>query len=200
MTSAPITARLLGLSALLLSACASTDRVPDRLLTLLDDVRAGGAVEIELDRDGAYRDLEAEIAVERVPAPIVSALVASFPGARITGAEREWQGGAWTFELAFRAGGRALQAVIGEDGRLLEVEESIPLVDAPASVVAASMVLLPASTLASVDRVEGPDGVRFHVKRVRDGARYKVVTRADGTVLRAVREIPAEIEIPLLAD
>ena len=62
MTSAPITARLLGLSALLLSACASTDRVPDRLLTLLDDVRAGGAVEIELDRDGAYRDLEAEIA------------------------------------------------------------------------------------------------------------------------------------------
>ena len=97
-------------------------------------------------------------------------------------------------------GGRAIQAVIGEDGRLLETEEPISLVDAPASVIAASMVLLPASTLASVDRVEGPDGIRYHVKRVRDGARYKVVLRADGTVLRAVREIPAEIEIPLLAD
>lgn len=200
MNPAPIIALPLGLAAVLISACASTDRVPGRLLTLLDDVRAGGAVEIELDRDGTYRDLEAEIAVERVPAPVVSALVAAFPGARITGAEREWQDGAWTFELAFRVGGRAIQAVIGEDGRLLETEEPIPLVEAPASVVAASMVLLPASTLASVDRVEGPDGVRYHLKRVRDGARYKVVLRADGTVLRAVREIPAEIEIPLLAD
>ena len=76
MNPAPITALSLGLAAVLLSACASRDRVPDRLLTLLDDVRAGGAVEIELDRDGAYRDLEAEIAVERVPAPIVSALAA----------------------------------------------------------------------------------------------------------------------------
>jgi hypothetical protein len=200
MSPAPTTALPLVLAAGLLPACASTDRVPGRLLTLLDDVRADGAVEIELDRDGTYRDLEAEIAVERVPAPVVSALVAAFPGARITGAEREWQDGAWTFELAFRVGGRAIQAVIGEDGRLLETEEPISLVDAPASVIAASMVLLPASTLASVDRVEGPDGIRYHVKRVRDGARYKVVLRADGTVLRAVREIPAEIEIPLLAD
>ncbi|MEC8494169.1 MAG: hypothetical protein VXZ39_04560 [Planctomycetota bacterium] len=200
MTSAPITARPLGLAAVLLSACTSTDRVPDRLLALLDDARAGGAVEIELDRDGAFRDLEAEISIERVPVPIVSALVTAFPGAHITGAEREWQDGAWTFELGLLVDGRALQAVLDEDGRLLETEEPVPLVDAPASVVAASMVLLPASTLVSVDRVEGPEGVRYHVKRVREGARYKVVTRADGAVLRAVREIPAEIEIPLLAD
>ena len=62
------------------------------------------------------------------------------------------------------------------------------------------MVLLPASTLASVDRVEG-SGRRALPREARSRrARYKVVTRADGTVLRAVREIPAEIEIPLLAD
>lgn len=200
MTTATHTALPLALGAVLLAACSSTDRVPDRLLDLLDQTRADGAVEIELDRDGSYRDLEAEVAVERVPPSIVSALVTAFPGAQVTGAEREYQGGAWTWELAFRARGRALQAVISEDGRVLETEEPIALVDAPASVVAASVVLLPASTLASVDRVEGPEGVSYHVKRVRDGARYKVVTRADGTVLRAVREIRAEIEIPLLAD
>ena len=42
-----------------------------------------------------------------------------------------------------------------------------------------------------------PKERKAHVKKLKDGASYKIVLARDGTVIRKVREARAEIEIPL---
>ncbi len=39
--------------------------------------------------------------------------------------------------------------------------------------------------------------IEFHVKKVADGLRYKILIAPDGTVKQVLREIPAEIEVPI---
>ena len=173
-----------------------TDRVPDRLLTLLDDVRPAAP-----SRSNSTGTAPTAISRRRSPSngfPRPSS-PRSWPRSRAPdhGRRAGVAGRRVAFEPAC-AGGRA--SGCHRRGRAPARGRGVDPARRRARVGRRGLHgPLPASTLASVDRVEGPDGVLFHVKRVQ-WARRQGVTRADGTVLRAVREIPAEIEIPLLAD
>lgn len=187
------------LVALTLAACSGTQswRAPSDLVELYDTGDPAGLIEIELDRDGTLREIEADVQLTSLPRPILEAAARAFPEARFTGAEREFQGDVRGWEVKFELDGLDGEVVLDEAGNVRETERELRVEDAPAVVLTASEAAIPDSELVSVEIITHGDESTYHVKRERDGARYKVVVAPSGAVLRKVREARAEIEIPL---
>ena len=193
------------LLATCLAGCAShgAGRVPGEFVELYDQALPSGVIEIELERSGALREIEADIPVHALPAAVADAVRSGNPGVVFTGAERELRGGREAWEVKFAHQGRAQEWVVDGAGNLVETERELRRDEVPAAVVPASERALPDSTLVSVEEVQahraaaGEIGTTYHVKRARDGASYKLVLTADGGLVRAVREQRAELEIPL---
>jgi hypothetical protein len=196
-----IPARSVSIAAFLaLGACASTGNlgeVPEDLVDLYDAVRPGGVIELEIDRDGSIREMEADVPVEALPAAVVAAARARHPGARITGAERELtrEGTGWEVKLELE--GRMLELVYDEEGELLETERELRRSEAPNVVLASAMQAVDGGTFISVEVVEQGDTKLYHVKLEKAGVSYKVVLTPEGEITRKVREQRAELEIPL---
>lgn len=199
------TRHLLGLCALalLLPACQSV--VPGRfrpfdqnLTRLYDQASPDGMIEIELQRNGRIEEMEADIDVSALPANVLAAARKASQGATITGAEIELQQGGDFYEVKLHYEGRDWELVIDGKGNVIETEKELDQSEAPGAVIQAAAEAIPGSALKSVEVIESADMTEYHVKRLRDGASYKVVLAPDGTVKRAVREARAEIEIPLV--
>jgi len=185
-----------------LGACSSTKgvtlgEVPPELVGLYDVARPDGVIELELERDGTVREMEAEVAIEAVPAAILDAVRASHPSGRIVGAERELTAEGKGWEVKLQAGGRDLELVFDEGGKLIESERSLSRSEAPAAVLQAAERAVPGGAFRSVEAVEQGGKSVYHVKLAKGGASYKVVLAADGKVERKVREHRAEIEVPI---
>lgn len=172
--------------------------VPTSLVGLYDDASPVGMIEIEVERDGSIREMEADIEVADLPDLIVAAAKEYAPGIRITGAEREvtQHGDAW--EVKFRHDGRAHELVIGANGKIREIEKELSRSEAPPAVLEGADKAVPGGSFLSVEliTIDGKSD-QYHVKKSRQGANYKIVLNAKGKVLRKVREAKAEIEIPI---
>jgi hypothetical protein len=186
-------------AALGLSSCGSTGlgRVPDALVGLYDQAKPDGVIEIEIDRDGVIREMEAEIAIDRLPDRVRKVALERRPGAQIVGAEREVQLGGTFWEVQMLHQGRRVEMVLDSDGAIHETERELRREEAPQPVFDAVERALPGGTFESVEVVERADATEYHVKKTRDGARYKLVIAPNGRLVRLVREARAEIEIPL---
>jgi hypothetical protein len=173
--------------------------IPARLVALYDEARPDGMIEIEADRDGGVVEMEAEVAVDALPAKVRESADKVVPGGRIIGAEIEYVGDRKAWEVQKDVDGKKHEIVMTEDGTVLEREIEIAREDAPQEVLDAATRAIEGGTFKSVERIEigGGSETRFHVKLERDGASYKVVLAPSGNVLRKVREAKAEIEIPL---
>lgn len=183
---------------LCLAACAApAGRVPASLIDLYDHAAPGGLIELEIDRDGSIREMEAEIPVADLPEGLRAAALERLPGARITGAEREIVGDVTGYEVQLVHEGRNWELVYSEDGELLESERELTRDEWPSAVVQAADQRVPGGLLLSVELIERLDDAMYHVKKEKDGARHKLVIEASGAVVRHVRETPAEIEIPI---
>jgi uncharacterized membrane protein YkoI len=178
-------------------ACASAPAAPPQLVELYDAATPDGMLEIELDRDGSFREMEAEIAVDDVPAHILAAARKLAPGGLVTGAEREHTQMGSGYEVKMSHDGRDWEFVFDADGELIETEKQVFAREAPEAVMRASEEAMPGSTLKSVEIITRGENVAYHVKRAQDGASYKLVISREGELLRHVREAKAEIEIPL---
>ena len=77
----------------------------------------------------------------------------------------------------------------------LAIEES----NVPADILAAADRAVPWGMRTSVEKIldRKESLIEFHVKKVADGLRYKILIAPDGTVKQVFREIPAEIEVPI---
>jgi hypothetical protein len=199
--------RLAGLLAVgaLTASCAgvarpaSSDlgRVPIQIVELYDLAAPDGVMELEIDREGNLREIEADVPVQELPAIVADAALRHLPAGRVVGAERELtsKGAAW--EVKFDVEGRGWEVVVDEQGRIIETEQSLSLREAPAVVLASAERAIPDALLLSVELIRRGDESEYHVKRERLGVSYKIVVAPDGRVLRRVREARAEIEIPL---
>lgn len=172
-------------------------RAPLALVQLYDQLAPGGMMEVELERDGSFAELEADVPVESVPEHLIRATRATYPDAQITGAEREVRRDEWSWEIKFRSGGRAMEVVLDDAGAVLETERELRPDEAPPGLIDVSEAALPGSSFVSVERITTDGGEVFHVKRQRGTARFKVTLGSDLRVIRKVREAVAEIEIPI---
>lgn len=179
------------------AGCRSAGSFPNSVILLYEEGDPSGVLEIEADRQGRILGVEAEIPISAVPAELRERAEREVPGGRITGAEREFIGEVEAFEVQIERDGVAYEIVVDRDGRVVEKEVSLRTDEAPSAVVSAARKSTPDARLVSLERVERLGVEEYHAKLDQDGVSYKVVLRADGSVVRKVREARAEIEIPL---
>jgi hypothetical protein len=192
---------LLGSSLLFgLASCASSGglgSMPVGVVELYDGAKPDGLLEVELARDGTVLEMEADIPLDALPAPIRAAALARLPGASITGAEREMHADGRFWEVKLNHEGRGWEVICDDAGQVVETEQELRRDEAPAAVLAAADQAIAGGSFRSVERIEGRSCTSYHVKKLKDGASYKIVLSPEGQVLRKVREQHAEIEIPL---
>ncbi|MEZ5976685.1 MAG: hypothetical protein R3F34_00475 [Planctomycetota bacterium] len=186
-----------------LAACHATGgerdlgRVPQDVVDLYDVAARDGLIEIELERDGRIREMEAQIALTEVPQVAADAAMAFLPAGRVTGAEREITRFGVAYEVDFEVGGLAWEVVVDEHGTIVETEQQLDPRAAPKVVIDAANRTIKDGVLKSVELVTRGGVSVYHVKKDVLGVSYKLEIAADGTVERKVREARAEIEIPL---
>ena len=191
------TPTLLVLTALTWTACRS-NTVPADLIALYDVADPGGIIEIEVDRDGYVREMEADIPVADLPPAIRDAALDERPGARITGAEREiTEARIHAYEVKLVHEGRGWELVIDPAGNILETEKELRPDEVPDTVLEAADAVLPRGSRTSIEAVEGGGRTLYHVKKTSGAGKYKIVLTPAGDVVRVVREQAAEIEIPI---
>lgn len=187
------------LALLPLCACHSSDmgKVPESIVELYDHADPAGGMELELERDGSVIGIEAEVPIDSVPAHLMNAVYAQHPNALVKGAERELAPEGPRWEVKFLSMGRTYELVFDEEGNVVESEMSLTWGEAPQAVMAAADKALPNAVPVSIEAVTSDGERMYHVKKERDGARYKIVLDENAKVVRLVREQRAEIEIPI---
>ncbi len=196
---APLTATAcLFLLAVTLTSCGTgLGCVSPSLVQLYDEAAPNGTIELEINRDGTIREMEADILVANLPEAIRKAVMAKAPGAQITGAEHELMANAEAWEVKLNHQGRAWEYVLDASGTILESEKELKRHEAPGEVLKAADQAVQGGRFKSVEIIMRGDEQEYHVKKIVNGASYKIVLTPDGTVIRKVREARAEIEIPL---
>ncbi|MFG0318571.1 MAG: hypothetical protein ACF8XB_14950, partial [Planctomycetota bacterium JB042] len=156
-------------------------RISPEIVELYDMAEPGGVIEIEVDRDGSIREMEADIDPADLPAAVRDAAMAMAPGGTITGAEREFTLTSPAWEVKIDDAGVAKEFVVDEKGNVIESEREIPRAEAPPAVLRAADEAVVGGDFVSVEVIEHGSGTEYHVKKSRGGARYKVVVAPDGT-------------------
>jgi hypothetical protein len=83
----------------------------------------GEKIEVDVAPDGMVLQTEVAIAVDQVPAKVMTSLTARYPTAKPTKAEKQVRTGKGTYyELTFLAERKATQVTFAEDGSLVEEE------------------------------------------------------------------------------
>ena len=183
-----------------LAACAShgVGAVSGNLVQLYDQASPDGVIELEIDRKGIIREMEADVSVTTLPIAVRDAALKEARGARIVGAEREiaqgWNG--WEVKLEWQ--GRDMELVYDDEVNLRQKEVQLLRSEAPGAVLIGADQAIPGGEFLGVERVETGRELEFHVKKLLNGASYKIVLEEDGSLIRKVREARAELEIPLV--
>lgn len=178
--------------------------MPQRLVQLYDEAIPSGILEIELDRQGEMIAIEAEIALDQISASLREAALRELPGAQLIGAEHELvQVGQETkelWEVQLIDDGRYWELIFDKDGNVFESEREITWDESPVPVRTTVETTLLGGELVSVEIITRGEEREYHVKKMRDGGRYKMVIDPEGHLQRLVREAVAEVEIPVKRD
>jgi O-acetyl-ADP-ribose deacetylase (regulator of RNase III) len=84
---------------------------------------SGGVIEVDLEADGAIIQTESAIDITDVPATVMDAFRARYPGAAVAAAEKQVKAdGGVDYELAWRAKGRKREATFKADGKFVDEE------------------------------------------------------------------------------
>ncbi|HEY8090925.1 MAG TPA: PepSY-like domain-containing protein [Polyangiaceae bacterium] len=87
------------------------------------DKSGGDKVEVDVAPDGAILQTEQGIPLDQIPARVMTAFNAKYPGAKPTRAEKQMRTGKGAFyEIKFPAEPKAKEATFAEDGTFVEEE------------------------------------------------------------------------------
>jgi len=187
----------IAVGALLITGCANLDRLPD-VTENVDQLPAEGLIELRVDADGKIQEVEYHISPEYLPAKVVKAVDALMPGAAID-AEKEYHRDGIYYEVSKKSNGRDAEVMVHPNGKLHSKELEVPEAEIPASVLAGADRAVPFGTVTKRETILDKDGhlVEYHVKKTVDGKKYKIRLALGGKVLEVLREVPAEIEVPV---
>lgn len=196
----------------------------EAFVAMADAAMPGGSMELTMDRRGQVMELEATLNAKHTPTHLVNRLTTWLPGASIMGCEWERTPEGDHMELQCAYNGEELQVIFHPKTlAVVQVEVALdaqqippPLLEAARreltdalgpSTPPTSLRFEGADWLALAPSMEGaellkqrPPGNLYHIKwssRGGAGAHYKVVLGPEGRVQAMLREIPAEIEIPI---
>jgi uncharacterized membrane protein YkoI len=182
----------------LLAGCA-THRFPPQTANEVRRMGAEDAIEVTLTRGGRLAEVEFHVAAASLPAGVLRAMDEQVTGGEIVDAEVEYIAGRVYYEVAKRVGGRTTEILFDEEGRPSQWEIEVAPEAAPKAVLDAADRSCPGGTVRSVEEIRdaGRHLLAYHVKKEDGGLRYKVEIGPAGQVLVVLREVAAEIEVPI---
>jgi hypothetical protein len=119
------------------------------------------------------------------------------PGSAYDDAEYETSKGKPYYELARRVNGMEVEAMFTPEGVLHSEEIQIAGAKVPEAVRSRATAWGGQVTMWEEIRDEKREVTAYHVKVTRGGDKFKLMFEPDGTLEGAVREVPAEIEVPV---
>jgi hypothetical protein len=154
-------------------------------------------LEVQVDGGGRYAEVEYHISPDSVPAVVRKAMDQLHPGGAFDDAEYETNKGKPYYELARKVNGMEVEAMFTPDGKLHSEEIQIPTSKVPEAVRNRAMAWGGQVTMWEEIRNDKREVTAYHVKVSRGSDKFKLMFEPDGTPEGAVREVPAEIEVPV---
>lgn len=166
------------------------------------DTAAGARMlEVQVDATGRHTEVEYHIAPEQVPVAVRKAMDQLHPGSAFDDAEKESHRGKVYYELSRKVNGMAVEAMFLPDGSLYSEEIQIPMSRVPEVVRSHALSSLSGAQATKWEEIRNAkrEVTAYHVKLSRGGDKYKAMLSPEGKLEGIVREVPAEIEVPVEA-
>ena len=100
----------------------------------------------------------------KVPPPVLAAFEKAYPKAKAIRFAEETQDGKKAYEIESQDGSKRRDLLYAADGTVLEIEETIPPADLPATVRDAVAKQAPKATIKRAEKVTRGETVRFEVE------------------------------------
>lgn len=164
----------------------------------IDDARSAVKLEIGVDKNGAYNEIEYHIEPDRVPAAVKAAMDKLHPGGPFVAAERERNNGQLYFELSREVNGYEVEAMFTPEGKLHSEEVTVAADKVPDAVKQSIAQLMPTGKVTAWEEIRNGERelTAYHVKVAADGKNWKLALSTAGAYQYSVIEVPAEIEVP----
>jgi uncharacterized membrane protein YkoI len=133
---------------------------------------------------------EQKVPLDQVPQAVKDAANKEFPGAKITGAEKESENGKTMYELQIAHGGQKLEAEFTPEGQLKEIEQRIKLDQLPEVVRKAVKMANAGATLKGAEKVIHVTNGKRHLHAyevaitTQDGKKKEVVVSPKGKLMK----------------
>jgi hypothetical protein len=137
---------------------------------------------------------EEKVPLDKIPAKVMAAIKARFPGGKIDKASKETTGGKVVYDIELTHKGRKYEMDIQEDGTVLEVEKELRGKEIPEAVTKALKAKYPKAKIKIVmevnkvkDKKETPD--HYEVTLETEGKKtIEVVVSLDGKTVKTEAE------------
>ncbi|MDG2149979.1 MAG: hypothetical protein P8N09_10690 [Planctomycetota bacterium] len=186
---------LLPLLCLILSGCGLLrPQVVD-----IDRAALSDGLGFRTDGRGQLAQLGYHVTPSETPVAVRAAMDRLHPGNPYTDAQVETRGPRLLYKLTRIVDGLEIASIFQSDGTLVSEELEIPEDQVPASVRETIAERISNAALPRYDEVrDGLGEVRaYHVRLRLKTHRYKLVLSREGTMLQALLEIPAAVEVPV---
>lgn len=110
---------------------------------------------------GARAD-EEKIDLDKVPKPVMDAVKAKFPGAKLTGASKEKEGDKTIYEVAFTYKGSKYEVECEPNGKFVAIDREIEAKDLPKPVATALEGKYPKATYKIIEEVTKDDKIAYY--------------------------------------
>lgn len=141
---------------------------------------------------------EEKIPPDKLPKAVMKAIMGRFPGADITSAEKETEGGKVIFDIELKHKGRNYEMDIKEDGTILEISKEVASKDVPKAITKAVMAKYPKATIKEVmevNKVKGKEETPIHYEvtiEMADRKKLEVIVSLDGKSVKTEAEAEKE--------
>lgn len=187
------------LASLLLGSCAARPMLHPEVVQEVHMIPADDILEMRVDASGRILESEVHTTPDQLPELVRQAMERVVPGGVIVSCEKEHQGKRELWEVEKRVAGLKREVLFSPGGDVVSTEFEIPIADAPAKILGAADTWVRGGEILSVEEVRGEGGLAYHVKKQAEGMRYKLVLTPGGELVVALRELRAEVEVPLRA-
>jgi uncharacterized membrane protein YkoI len=131
---------------------------------------------------------EERIPLSAVPQKVLAAVRTRFPGAEISGAEKEMEEGKVRYEINLKHKGQKIDAEFSPEGEFLEMEAVIDVKDLPRAVGDAIAGRYAGSTLKRAEKVTKKDDSVLYEVVIQSGDRTgEVVVDPHGKILKGLQ-------------
>jgi uncharacterized membrane protein YkoI len=151
-------------------------------------LRCGGTIALFFWAAATWAD-EKKIALADVPNKVMTAVKEKFPGAEITGAEKETEDGKTIYEINLNHKGQSIDAEFSPEGEFLEMEAVIDAKDLPRAVADAIKSKYPDSELKRAEKVTKKDDSVLYEVIVQSGDKKgEVVVEPSGKIVKGLEK------------